>query len=180
MKTYDSEIFAHYYWFENASRLQYSSEVLLNKLAELYKQKRSRKVDSLSKLQTEQLSIFQSHMMLTGYALENLIKAVSVKSYTSQNKTISNFENLKKQVWQVTDTHNLIVIADKSNFKLTDEEKDLIKRHTEFIVWAGKYHIPKKKSKYDEVFCGSMLRRKKGDSKIIEDLFSRIKEYLDK
>ena len=157
MTTYDSEIFSHYYWFETASRLQYSSEVLLDKLIELYNRKRNRKLDNLSELRTKQLALFQAHMLLAGYALENLIKAVSIKSYTQQNKTISNFENLKKQVWQVNDTHNLIVIADNSNFKLTDDEKDLIKRHIEFIVWAGKYHIPKKKSK---AICQAELKNK--------------------
>ena len=125
------------------------------------------------------MAVFQSYMMLLGFSLENLIKAVSIKSYTSQNKSVIDFRNLQNDVWQVNNAHDLLVIAEKCNFILTGNEKDLVARHAEFLIWAGRYHIPKDKLKYDEAFGQQKLRRKKGDHILIESIFLKGKQYLN-
>jgi hypothetical protein len=170
-------MFSHYYWFDTAERLKISSDVLFDKLCELYD--RTKRPEDLFEWRKQQLAVFQSYMMLLGFSLENLIKAVSIKSYTSQNKSISDFRNLQNNVWQVKNGHDLLTIADNCSFILTTDEKDLIERHTEFLVWAGRYHIPKDKIKYDEAFGEQKLRRKKGDHILIESLFSKAKQFLD-
>jgi hypothetical protein len=84
MSDFDSEMFSHYYWFDTAERLKISAEVLFDKLSDLYDRKK--RPENLFQWRKQQLAVFQSYMMLLGFSLENLIKAVSIKSYTSQNK----------------------------------------------------------------------------------------------
>ena len=177
MSDFDSEMFSHYYWFDTAERLKISAEVLFDKLSDLYN--RQKRPENLFEWRKQQLAVFQSYMMLLGFSLENLIKAVSIKSYTSQNKTIIDFKNLQSNVWQVKNAHDLLTIAENCGFILSDDEKDLIKRHMEFLVWAGRYHIPKDKLKYDEAFGQQKLRRKKGDHHLIESIFFKGRQYLD-
>jgi len=177
MSDFDSEMFSHYYWFDNAERLKISADVLFDKLSDLYD--RQKRPENLFEWRKQQLAVFQSYMMLLGFSLENLIKAVSIKSYTSQNNSISDFKNLQNNVWQAKNAHDLLTIAENCNFILTNEERDLIERHTEFLVWAGRYHIPKDKMKYDQAFSQQKLRRKKGDHVLIESIFSKAKQYLD-
>ena len=177
MSDFNSEMFPHYYWFDTAERLKISAEVLFDKLSDLYDRKK--RPENLFEWRKQQLAIFQSYMMLLGFSLENLIKAISIKSYTSQDKIIIDFKNLQNNVWQVKNAHDLLTIAEKCDFILSDDEKNLIERHTEFLVWAGRYHIPKDKLKYDEAFGQQKLRRKKGDHLLIESIFSKGKRYLD-
>lgn len=176
MSDFESEMFSHYYWFETAERLKISAEVLYDKLSDLYD--REQIPENLMEWRKQQLAVFQSHMMLLGFSLENLVKAVSVKTYTSKNGLVTDFKSLQNQVWQVKNAHDLLSIAENCNFELTDNEKDLIERHTEFLVWAGRYHLPKNKLKYDEVFEQGKLRRKQGDHNLIESVFSKAKRFL--
>ncbi|MGV8878258.1 MAG: hypothetical protein ACOH2A_04420 [Sphingobacteriaceae bacterium] len=140
---------------------------------------RKKRPDSLFEWRKQQLAIFQSYMMLLGYSLENLIKAISIKSYTSHKNIIIDFNDLRDNVWQVKNPHDLLTIAEKCDFILSDHEKNLIERHTEFLLWAGRYHIPKDKLKYDNAFDQQKLRRKKGDHLLIESIFSKGKKYLE-
>jgi|SRR5690606_16118053 len=176
MSSFNSEIFSHYYWLDTAERLKFSANVLFDKLSELYDQKNEQENGFVRRKQ--QLAVFQSYMMLLGFSLENLIKAVSIKSYLTQNSSIIDFKNLNNDVWQVRNGHDLLTIAENCNFILTTDEKDLIERHTEFLVWAGRYHIPKEKSKYDEAFGEQKLRRKKGDHILVESVFLKAKQFL--
>lgn len=177
MSNFDSEMFSYYYWFDTAERLKISADILFDKLSDLYS--RINRSENIFEWRKQQLAVFQSYMMLLGFSLENLIKAVSIKFYTSQNKLVSDFKNLQNDVWQVKSAHDLLTIADNCNFNLTDNEKNLIKRHTEFLIWAGRYHIPKTKLKYDEAFDQQKLRRKQGDHILIESVFKKAKQFLD-
>ena len=73
MRDFDSEMFSHYYWFETAERFKISSEVLFDKLSELYD--RTKRPEDLFEWRKQQLAVFQSFMMLPGFLS---IKAVCV------------------------------------------------------------------------------------------------------
>jgi hypothetical protein len=65
--TYDSEMFSHYYWYDTAQRLKYSSDVLYEKLSVL--DDRQMKMEDMQEVHKNRLAIFQSHMMLLGFAV---------------------------------------------------------------------------------------------------------------
>jgi hypothetical protein len=174
--SFDSELYSHYYWHDTAKKLKYSSEVLSEKLSDIMSRENER--SDIQEFHMNQLALFQSHMMLIGFALENLIKAVSIKQYTSQGNSITSFEELQKKVWKAKNSHDISEIAQNCNFLLTDDESDLLDRHTEFVIWAGRYHIPKSKSVYDDAFENSKLRRKIGDHLIIDRIFEKAKPLL--
>jgi hypothetical protein len=177
MNDFDSEIFSHYYWFETVERLKISAGVLYNKLLERYDH--PKRPENPSEWRKRQLAVFQSYMMLLGFSLENLIKAVSIKSYTSQSGSVSDFKDLQNNVWQVKNAHDLLAIADKCRFNLTDDEKNLLERHTEFLVWAGRYHIPKDKLRYDEALSNQKLQLRPNDHILIDKIFAKAKQFLD-
>ena len=97
---YDPELFSHYYWHNSAKRLRYSADALNEKLAELIDHDIN--TDGIIDSKIKQLAIFESYMMLTGFALENLIKGVSIKTYSASGKQISDFEQLLKKVWKAS------------------------------------------------------------------------------
>jgi hypothetical protein len=153
--SYNPEVFSPYYWHDNAKRHRYSAEVLYGKLCELYEYKNFEKLQELNEKQS---AIFQSYMMLIGFALENLIKAVAIKKYLSEGNQIFSFEDLQKKVWRVKNAHNISEIAKNCDFRTNEAELDLLNRYSEFVMWAGRYHIPKHKSNYDKAFEDSKLR----------------------
>ena len=174
--SYDPEVFSHYYWHDNAKRHRYSAEVLYEKLSELYEYE---DFENLQELNEKRSAIFQSYMMLIGFALENLIKAVAIKNYLSKGNQIFSFEDLQKKVWRVKNAHNIGEIAKNCDFPSTEKELDLLNRYSEFVMWAGRYHIPKHKPDYDKAFGDSRLRRKIGDHLIIESIFSKSNTLLE-
>ena len=167
---YDPEIFSHPYWFNTAERLKYSAELLYSILADLMtNEERQDEVD----LRENQLALFDSYMMLMGFALENLIKGVSIKAYTSNGIVIDEYDQISKKVWKVKNGHDIIQIASLCHFSLNEEEHNLLQRCKTFAVWAGRYHLPKFKSEYDDAFANERLHTKPEDKQIIDNLFKR-------
>ena len=69
-------------------------------------------------------------MLLLGYALENLIKAYLIFRFLKEH-TIprhSDLEFLEKNVWGTKKSHDLILLSQNAKLKLTDAEKDLLKK----------------------------------------------------
>jgi hypothetical protein len=175
--SYDSELFSHYYWHDTAKKIKYASEVLYERLDDMMS--REHEIEDIDEFHFNQLALLESHMMLMGFALENLIKALSIKKYTSQGSSITAFEDLPKKVWKVKNAHDISGIAKNCHFPLTEDEADLLDRHTEFVIWAGRYHIPKSKSGYDDAFGNGKLHRKIGDHLIIDSIFDKAKTLLE-
>ena len=175
--SYDPEMFSHYYWYDTAKRLKFSAAVLYAKLSELFDPENE--IIDIQEFRSNQLAIFQSHMMLLGFALENLVKAVSIKKYTEQGNMILSFEDLQKKVWKVNNAHDIAAIAKSCNFNLTADESNLLDRHTEFVMWAGRYHIPKIRSAYDDAFENGKLRRRLGDHITADGIFGKAKTLLE-
>ena len=78
------------------------------------------------------------YLMLVGMAFENLGKAllIQMKSPIAKNGTFMH------------KSHKLIDIFNDANIKVSKEENFLLERLEQYIIWAGRYPIPKK---YEEL-----------------------------
>lgn len=72
---------------------------------------------------------WETYKMLMGMSFELLFKAIAIK------KEIT-----------LRHSHNLIILAKEAGINLSNDEKELLKVLTEYIIWAGKYPTPKDES----------------------------------
>lgn len=72
-------------------------------------------------------------MMLGGFAIENLLKGIKV-SQGSQVFDDRGFFTIK--------THDILELAVQAGVELDTEEKALLERLEQFVIWAGRYPIP--------------------------------------
>jgi hypothetical protein len=81
------------------------------------------------------INIGPTYLMLVGFAVENFLKGIYV---------ISNPEIIKNDKLIKLNRHDLLQLFNELHFETTIEEKDLIERLEEFILWIGRYPIPSK------------------------------------
>lgn len=86
------------------------------------------------------LPVVYAYMLLAGLAIENLIKGLSIK------KDSALIDNGKLD--QSLGKHDLLALARKAGVRLTEEERSLVERLTEYVIWAGRYPIPKRSDSY--------------------------------
>lgn len=79
------------------------------------------------------------YLMLSAYAIENLFKAIIVKTKNWPD------ENLTKSIPQELKTHDLIKLAELSGLNFTDRGKELLMRQSEYAIWAARYPAPIKR-----------------------------------
>jgi hypothetical protein len=76
-------------------------------------------------------------MMLYGLGIENLAKGLIVVGGGS-----AAVNNGKLREWPGP-SHSLKTLLDNTGVQLSEQEEDLVVRLTAFILWAGRYPIPK-------------------------------------
>ncbi len=76
------------------------------------------------------VAVWPVFMMLCGMSLELIYKAISVAKGD-----------------QVKTHHKLIDLAQAAGIKIDNQAKAYLKELTEFIIWAGKYPVPKDNQK---------------------------------
>ena len=153
-------------WVEKSQGLLYCARVLIDQLASIWQ------FPSHSRT-LETLGLFDSILLLLGFALENLIKGV----YISNNPGIVNDGKLDRSEWKYEGGHGILKYAGKL-LKLEPDEVDLLVRLQEYIVWAGRYPIPTKSSRYHESkSAGRNVLYPKEDFEVAERLFNKL---LDK
>lgn len=76
------------------------------------------------------------YFMIAGFMTENLLKAIVVKTASSQG-TVEPAVLLKE-----IKTHNLLKLATKAGVPVTEYGCELLQRLTCFAIWAGRYPVP--------------------------------------
>ena len=74
--------------------------------------------------------------LLYGLSLENILKAIIIKRSGSP----LDRGRLNRR-WR-RDSHNLVKLMDRAGIAADDQERDLAKRLSAFVEWAGRYPIP--------------------------------------
>jgi hypothetical protein len=86
------------------------------------------------------LMIHKTFFLLIGLTVGNLLKSRIVK----YNKKLLRSEILKngKLPTKLKGNHDLIKFAEYANMKITDEQRELLRRLTRAIRWSGRYAFP--------------------------------------
>ena len=112
------------FWIYSASSLWTSANVLLEK-------EKKRKRPSLIR----EPYLLGVSIMLVGFAIENLIKGVIAKEEGILNK--------KKDIKKEVATHKLIKLFKQIKFPLNSHEEQVVEILEKYVIWVGRYPIPK-------------------------------------
>ena len=111
------------FWVYSASSLWTAANILLEK------EKQRKHVSGI--LEPHLLSV---SIMLVGFAIENLIKGVIAKE-----------EGILKKRQEIKEPHHdLLKLFKKIKFPLSLDEEKVVLVVKEYVMWAGRYPIPKK------------------------------------
>ena len=126
-------------WLEKALGLRYCARTLKDKLLEMWNDvpPGSRRIETLG--------VVNSTLLLLGLAFENLIKGV----YVARHPALVDRTRLDRSLWQSDSGHGILDFA-KTLIKLEPDEEELLDRLQEYIVWAGRFPIPTKSSRYHQ------------------------------
>lgn len=109
-------------------------------------------------------------MLLMGLAVENALKGAFVHEFppdTSGGRLKStHFQDNGRQ-------HDLIAIAEKMNFLISDEYQPLLERLTIFVQWASKYQAPLRNSEHVNA-SGKLYFRPSMDFTLVEKLIENL------
>lgn len=154
-------------WLEKAQGLKYCALILRNHLLA--------SVDTPpNKRRVETNGLFDSTLLLLGLAFENLIKG----AYIAQEPERVDKMRLDRSLWQADSGHGISEFA-KSLTHLNPDEEDLLQRLQESIVWASRFPIPTKSSRYHDSRSPVNKRQlSTRDFEVADGLFKKLEEIL--
>jgi hypothetical protein len=138
-------------WFHLAHRLRTTANFILPQINALWEQIESTQnldqniEDSKLTDVTSYLSVF---MMLSAYAIENMMKGYLTKIY--QNELLKLTTEGGK-IPKMLKTHQLIDLADRCHLQLEEHERTLLRRLTSHAVWEGRYPLTESASSFFSV-----------------------------
>ncbi len=164
-------------WLNLAKRLKLSADVMWKNYS-----------DALNEYPLSQdvwnrrLAFMESYMMLAGFTFENLLKGIDIGRNSNPEDDSGLDTNLwavHGRLWNVNGGHGISDFAKRIDENLTADEIELLKRLEEFIVWAGRYPIPKTANKFSNSNEPKNLTTLKDtDPEIINRLFKHFSEIL--
>jgi len=107
------------------------------------------------------------YMFLAGASLESLVKAILIGRDMGYVKAT--------QVKSTLATHNLRHLLNLARFDLTTDQEDLVDRLSEWIMWAGRYPVPKNANPADQ-FADKLNLHDSADPAAIDLLFASLHE----
>jgi hypothetical protein len=146
-------------WLERAEGLRLSADVIYAAFEEVMPLSQT-----LPGIREKKLAFIQSYMLLTAIAFENLLKGLAVIGDPAGWRRL-----------QDDGGHGISTFA-ASVTALSDEERDLLQRLQEYLVWAGRYNVPTKAARYAAKHGMRTLRST--DPLLIARLFERLARLL--
>ena len=153
------------HWLSRANALKRGADLILDDL------NKSLAIYPYSRAPYEELALFLPYMLLSGYALENLVKGILVEKDPS---IVSNGEFNRTLVKGSKDGHISLEMVEQVVTDLSAPEKDLLKRLRQFIRWESRYPIPLKS---DEMEPAAF---RQSDPVLIDQLFIRMTGIIGK
>lgn len=152
-------------WLETAHSLKLAAEFVIN--GPLYKSCAIRAINPDVALADEEVLARQRLLfiqgMLAGMGIECLLKGIIV----AKEKKLDNW---------VKSTHNLLELAKRAKVlnKCNDSDQNFLERFGIYVVWAGRYPVPKtaEKMEYPPIQVGS-------DEVSFRQLFDRLSQVLE-
>ncbi len=146
-------------WLERAEGLRLSVDVIYTAFEEVMPVSQS-----LPGIREKKLAFMQSYMLLTAIAFENLLKGLAVTGDPAGWRRL-----------QDDGGHGIATFA-AAVTELSDPERDLMQRLQEYLVWAGRYNVPTKATRYAAKHGWRTLRS--GDRLLIAHLFDGLSTLL--
>jgi hypothetical protein len=156
-------------WLAQANQLRMSAGVIEVELQ-----------DVMERIRFEQgldepfLAFLKSFMLLSGLAIENLIKGILlVRNPSTLSREVKGLLGQKKGGHGISEGAKKIISLSKSEY-------ELLRGLEEYLVWAGRYQMPLRgedflKSQTPENLLGFSWE----DFELIDKLFDRLAEILD-
>lgn len=122
--------------------------------------------------QEERISYIHSYMFLNGLAFENLIKGILIgrdSTLVANQKVNQILERGGHGIAKAT----IGIVA------VSPGEEDLLQRLEEYLVWAGRYPLPRKFAQYLNSEQQHFRRFITTDPAMVEQIFSRLSELLE-
>jgi hypothetical protein len=156
-------------WLDNSEKLKFSSEVIYK---ELQSQIELFMLDNLIYESEDKIqALWDSYYLLIGHSFENLIKGLSIEN----NRSAKSLEEIFKK-WKYNSGHEISKIAQDNLSNLTEEEFKILEKLETYIIWAGRYNLPRNADKYvneqNRLFFDSK------DFKRINVLYDKIRDIL--
>lgn len=157
-------------WLDNSEKLKFSADIIQKELQILIDHFQRDELDFNNEDKVQ--ALWNSYYLIIGLAFENLIKGLSIEN----NRSLKNFDEIFNTLWKHNSGHGISKIAKDNITDLTDEEIDFFEKLEIYILWAGRYPLPKNidifvKDKNKLVFDTN-------DYEKIDNLFCRIKDLL--
>lgn len=146
-------------WLERAEGLRLSANVIYAAFEEVMPLSQT-----LPGVREKKLAFMQSYMLLTAIAFENVLKGLAVIDDPAGWRRL-----------QDDGGHGISTFA-AAITELSDKERDLLQRLQEYLVWAGRYNVPTKATRYAAKHGLRTLRS--SDPLLIARLFDRLARLL--
>ncbi len=160
-------------WFLSARRLKRSADILWD----IYETDANKMFEEEANiLELENLEIGGVSMFISGLSIENLLKALLIKD----NPNVVASGKLKQ--WPASG-HDLIELAKEARISLDCAETALLKSLTTFVLWAGRYPVPKTVTRFRPEALPDGTHRipgafSAGDKRRLDCFFDRLVETL--
>jgi|GEM_PF-2822761 len=156
-------------WLAQANQLKMSADVIEVELQ-----------DVMLRIRFEQgldqpfLAFLKSFMLLTGMAIENLIKGILVgRNPSIGSREVKRLLGKKKGGHCISEGAKKVINPSKSEY-------ELLRGLEEYLVWAGRYQMPLKSEDFlDSQRPENILGFSWADFELIDTLFDRLAEVLD-
>jgi hypothetical protein len=156
-------------WLDNSEKLKFSSEVIYK---ELQSQIELFLLDNLNyESEDKILALWDSYYLLIGQSFENLIKALSIEN----NRSAKSIDEIYKK-WKYNSGHEISKIAQDNISNLSEGDSKILEKLETYIIWAGRYHLPRNVDKY--INEESRLYFDSKDIKTINVLYAKIRDIL--
>lgn len=158
-------------WLDNSEKLKFSGDIILQEL----QIRINPFLDGICDYSNEEeiMGLWNSYFLLIGFALENLIKGLSVEKH----REAIDYTEIFQSYWQQhAKGHGISNIAKDNIDNLTDEEIAILEKLEIYLVWAGRYPTAQTQNRYIKEV--NNLNYKSRDPEIINSMFLKIKEKL--
>lgn len=176
---WSSEIFSPAYWHKNAHNLSLSAKVIEDKLNEMNHLPMI-KIHDPDSYFNEIIAYSEAYMLIMGYSVENSLKGFALEIYLKDHNQVEipDFNTLKKNVWKIQNGHDLPKLIRLFDINLAASEDNLLLRLKNFIVWAGKYHIPTDSKTFSENTYKGKFLSISHDKRTLAGLFKKIRNCI--
>jgi len=161
----------HLFWYVKADELRRASELCWDQYQISFEEfrKRSNKKQPLTTELHTDIGLLDVSYFLLGLALENVIKGIFQKETGKYPDLI----------------HKTIDLIEKTEFPLTEKDRDYLEILTKIVLWGGRYPLPKKKKDFELVphengGWKSPVKLSPDERAKILDLLIRLNEYQKK